>query len=117
MLVANMVVVSCNGIDDYIPAWYVSLRKLLGKNVRTNKVVVTEKFHFNRHFWDLEFKWFPFQRHYVMAIYALFSIASGLVKMSILLFYRRLSTRTVSSAYRWTLRITIASIGLSTGKT
>jgi hypothetical protein len=51
-----------------------------------------------------------------MAIYALFSIASGLIKMSILLFYRRLSTRTVSSAYRWTLRVTIASIGLSTGK-
>lgn len=46
-----------------------------------------------------------------MAIYILFSLASGLIKLSILFFYRRLSSRTVSPAFRWTMRITIFAIG------
>lgn len=46
-----------------------------------------------------------------MAIYILFSVASGLIKLSILLFYRRLSSRTVSPAFRWSMRITIFAIG------
>jgi hypothetical protein len=50
-----------------------------------------------------------------MTIYALFALASGLIKMSVLLFYKRLSSRAVSPAFRWTLRITIAIIGLYTG--
>ncbi|KAF2831694.1 hypothetical protein CC86DRAFT_274269, partial [Ophiobolus disseminans] len=75
---------------------------------------VTEKYYFNRHAWDIEFQYFPIQRHYVMAIYALFTLASGLIKMSVLLFYRRLASRAVSRAFRWTLRITIAVIGIYT---
>ncbi|KAF9701883.1 hypothetical protein EKO04_000513 [Ascochyta lentis] len=46
-----------------------------------------------------------------MAIYSLFSLTSGLVKLSILLFYRRLSSRAVSPAFRWTMRVTIFVIG------
>lgn len=61
-------------------------------------------------------KWHPIQRHFVMAIYVLFSLASGLIKMSILFFYRRLSARSVSPAFRWILRITIAIIGVYTGE-
>ncbi|KZM26421.1 hypothetical protein ST47_g2445 [Ascochyta rabiei] len=78
--------------------------------------LLTEKFYFNRHLWDIEYKYFPVQRHYVMAIYALFSLASGLIKMSVLLFYRRLGSRAVSPAFRWTLRITITIIGIYTRK-
>lgn len=52
-----------------------------------------------------------------MAIYALFTLASGLIKMSVLLFYRRLASRAVSRAFRWTLRITIAMIGIYTSET
>ncbi|KAF2025555.1 hypothetical protein EK21DRAFT_76162, partial [Setomelanomma holmii] len=69
---------------------------------------------FNRHLWDLDFKWHAIQRQFVMAIYVLFSLASGFIKMSILLFYRRLSARSVSPTFRWTLRITIAVIGVYT---
>ena len=36
--------------------------------------------------------------------------------MSVLLFYRRLASRAVSPAFRWTLRITIAVIGIYTSK-
>ncbi|KAH7371591.1 hypothetical protein BKA66DRAFT_590975 [Pyrenochaeta sp. MPI-SDFR-AT-0127] len=64
--------------------------------------------------WDIEFEYFPKQRHFVMSIYALFPLASGLIKMSVLLFYRRLSSRAVSPTFRWILRITIASIGVYT---
>jgi hypothetical protein len=46
-----------------------------------------------------------------MAIYILYSLTSGLIKLSILLFYRRLSSRAVSPAFRWTMRITIFVIG------
>lgn len=46
-----------------------------------------------------------------MAIYVLYSMASGLIKLSILLFYRRLSSRAISPAFRWTMRIAILVIG------
>lgn len=46
-----------------------------------------------------------------MAIYILYSLTSGLIKLSILLFYRRLSSRAVSPAFRWIMRITIFVIG------
>lgn len=49
-----------------------------------------------------------------MAIYSLFTLASGLIKMSVLLFYRRLSTRAVSPAFRWALRITWVTVGIYT---
>jgi hypothetical protein len=45
-----------------------------------------------------------------MAIYCIFTLASGLVKMSVLLFYRRLSTRAVSPAFRWIMRIMMVII-------
>ncbi|KAH4057468.1 hypothetical protein HBH64_059660 [Parastagonospora nodorum] len=76
--------------------------------------LVTERFMFNRHLWDIPFDIYPMQRYYVLAIYVLFSIATGLIKMSILLFYRRLSSRAVSETYRWTLRILIAIIAIHT---
>ncbi|KAL5113780.1 hypothetical protein ACEQ8H_008354 [Pleosporales sp. CAS-2024a] len=76
---------------------------------------ITEKVQFNRHMWDIELGAIhPLQRYYVMAIYILFTLSSGLIKMSVLLFYRRLSTRSVSRAFRWTLRITIGLIGMYT---
>jgi hypothetical protein len=46
-----------------------------------------------------------------MAVYALFTIASGLVKMSVLLFYRRISSRSVSPFFRWIMRIMIVVVG------
>jgi len=46
-----------------------------------------------------------------MAIYATFTLASGLVKMSVLLFYRRLSSRSVSPAFRWIMRIMMVVVG------
>jgi hypothetical protein len=46
-----------------------------------------------------------------MTIFALFTLATGLVKMSVLLFYRRLSSRSVSPAFRWIMRIMMVVVG------
>ncbi|KAF3047450.1 hypothetical protein E8E12_007053 [Didymella heteroderae] len=73
--------------------------------------LVTEVYRFDRHAWDVEYKYFPIQRKFVMAIYVLYSLTSGLIKLSILLFYRRLSSRAVSPTFRWTMRIIMFIIG------
>lgn len=46
-----------------------------------------------------------------MAIYSLFSLTSGLVKLSTFLFYHRLSSLAVSPASRWTIRIIVFVVG------
>lgn len=45
-----------------------------------------------------------------MATYCLFSLSSGLIKVSVLLFYRRLSARAVTSTSRWIIHATMFSI-------
>lgn len=49
-------------------------------------------------------------RKYVLSIECIFCVASGLLKISILLFYRRLSSRAVSNTFRYITWITIAFI-------
>lgn len=53
-------------------------------------------------------------RKYVLAQLCIFCVASGLIKISILLFYRRLSSRVVSKPFRW---VTWITIGFITGYT
>lgn len=50
------------------------------------------------------------QRKFVLAIETTFCVATGLVKISILLFYRRLSSRAVSNTFKWTTWISIGFI-------
>jgi hypothetical protein len=52
-------------------------------------------------------------RKYVLVILCIFCVASGLIKISILLFYRRLSSRVVSNRFRWATWITIGFIASS----
>jgi hypothetical protein len=75
---------------------------------------VTEEYRFNRHVWDIEPKYFPIQRKFVMANYCVFTLASGLIKLSVLLFYRRLSSRAVSPIFRWVMRIMMVIIACYT---
>jgi hypothetical protein len=49
-----------------------------------------------------------------MGIYCIFTLATGLIKLSVLLFYRRLSSRAVSPAFRWTMRIMMVVVGVYT---
>jgi hypothetical protein len=73
-----------------------------------------EKYYFNRHQWDVEFKYFPVQRKFVVAVYVLYSLASGLIKLSVILFYRRLAKGLVSPIYRWILITTFVVTATST---
>jgi hypothetical protein len=69
---------------------------------------------FARHVWDFDpikdRKKLVTSRKYILAVETIFCFASGLIKVSILLFYRRLSSRVVSKAFRWTTWISIGSI-------
>jgi hypothetical protein len=40
-------------------------------------------------------------RKYILTVECMFRVASGLIKTSVLLFYRRLSARTISATFRW----------------
>jgi hypothetical protein len=89
------------------------LGRLLEKNRETLSLIlpVSERYQFNRHVWDVEQDFFVEQRKFVLAIYCIFTLASGFVKMSVLLFYRRLSVRTVSPPFRWIMRIMMVIVG------
>jgi hypothetical protein len=69
---------------------------------------------FNRHVWDFDAikdnKKLVTARKYVLAVECIFCVTAGLIKISILLFYRRLSSRAVSKTFRWTTWITIGFI-------
>jgi hypothetical protein len=68
----------------------------------------------SQHIWDLDAfkdsKKVVNARKYILAMECIFCVASGLIKISILLFYRRLASRVVSNAFRWTTWITIGYI-------
>jgi hypothetical protein len=66
------------------------------------------------HIWDVDLTLFTIQRKLILAIEVLFVIATGLIKVSILLFYRRLGSRGVSKAFRIT---TWAAIGFTIAST
>ncbi|KAF2439559.1 hypothetical protein P171DRAFT_325707, partial [Karstenula rhodostoma CBS 690.94] len=71
---------------------------------------LTNVYGFNKHVWDVEPHIFVIERKYVLAIETTFCVASGLIKVSILLFYKRLGSRAVSKTYRWSIKLTIAFI-------
>ncbi|RMZ67605.1 integral membrane [Pyrenophora seminiperda CCB06] len=69
---------------------------------------------FDRHIWDINYlkdaDLVVLARKELLVIECLFCIASGLIKISILLFYRRLSARAVSKAFVYTTWICIGFI-------
>lgn len=69
---------------------------------------------FDQHIWDIDALGdadkLVSARKYILAVECIFCVASGLIKVSILLFYRRLSSRVVSNTFRWTTWITIGFI-------
>ncbi|KAJ4350083.1 uncharacterized protein N0V89_008704 [Didymosphaeria variabile] len=72
--------------------------------------LAADVYHFNKHVWDVQPHFYIIQRKYVMAIESTFCLASGLIKVSILLFYKRLGSRAVSNTFRWATRLTIVFI-------
>ncbi|PVI02442.1 hypothetical protein DM02DRAFT_492362, partial [Periconia macrospinosa] len=76
----------------------------------THLCTASDRFRFNRHVWDVEPHYYVKQRKLILAIETLFCIGAGLIKISILLFYRRLSSRAISNKFKWTTWFTIGFI-------
>jgi hypothetical protein len=66
------------------------------------------------HIWDVDLTLFTIQRKLILTIEILFVLATGLVKVSILLFFRRLGSRGVSKTFRV---ITWVAIGFTVAST
>jgi hypothetical protein len=58
-------------------------------------------------------RFYIIQRKFVLAIEVIFSFASALIKISILLFFRRLSVRSVSNTFKWMTWFSIGFIASS----
>jgi hypothetical protein len=59
------------------------------------------------HIWDVDLTLFVIQRKLILTIEVLFVVGTGLVKVSILLFFRRLGSRGTSKAFRITTWVAI----------
>lgn len=66
------------------------------------------------HIWDVDLTLFTVQRKLILTIEVLFVVVTGLVKVSILLFFRRLGSRGVSKTFRI---VTWAAIGFTVAST
>jgi hypothetical protein len=66
------------------------------------------------HIWDVDLTLFTIQRKLILTIEILFVLATGLIKVSILLFFRRLGSRGVSKTFRI---ITWIAIGFTIAST
>jgi hypothetical protein len=66
------------------------------------------------HIWDVDLTLFTIQRKLILTIEILFVLATGLIKVSILLFFRRLGSRGVSKTFRV---ITWVAIGFTVAST
>ncbi|OAG14375.1 hypothetical protein CC77DRAFT_918980, partial [Alternaria alternata] len=71
-------------------------------------------YHSGIHIWDVDLTLFTIQRKLILAIEMLVLLVGGLVKVSILLFFRRLGSRGVSKAFRF---VTWTAIGVQTAST
>ncbi|KAI9726795.1 MAG: hypothetical protein M1828_000651 [Chrysothrix sp. TS-e1954] len=65
---------------------------------------------FNRHVWDIPVPQLPLSRKIVFAIELQYVWATGLIKISILLFYNRLAAGILGQKFIWFVRILIAFV-------
>jgi hypothetical protein len=79
-----------------------------------NLSLAADKFHSGVHIWDVDLTLFTIQRKLILTIEILFGLATGLVKISILLFFRRLGSRGVSKTFRIITWVAISFIAAST---
>lgn len=70
-------------------------------------LIAADKYHSGVHIWDVDLTLFEVQRKLILAIEILFVLGTGLVKVSILLFFRRLGSRGTSKAFRITTWVAI----------
>ncbi|KAL7776458.1 hypothetical protein CFE70_006874 [Pyrenophora teres f. teres 0-1] len=70
----------------------------------------TEYFSINRHVWDVPITLYIPERKITFIIYLLYVVSGGLIKTSILLFYRRLDNRCITRSFRLATWVNIVAI-------
>ncbi|EDU42461.1 integral membrane protein [Pyrenophora tritici-repentis Pt-1C-BFP] len=73
-------------------------------------VALVKHLHLNRHIWDVPSSYYVPERKITFIIYLLYFISGGLIKTSILLFYRRLDNRCITRSFRLATWINIVAI-------
>ncbi|EUC48156.1 hypothetical protein COCMIDRAFT_88217 [Bipolaris oryzae ATCC 44560] len=96
------------GLDD----WIILLAMIPTIGFTVVVCLATEVYGFDRHMWDVTPNLYIPERKIVFAVYLLYIIASGLIKISILLFYRRLDARCIPSTFRIVTWISITIIAV-----
>ncbi|KAI8942174.1 hypothetical protein NX059_000262 [Plenodomus lindquistii] len=76
--------------------------------------LATQQYGYDRHMWDVHPRFYVPERKLAFAVYILYVISGGLIKTSVLLFYRRLDNRSVTRFFRYATWISIAGIQLYT---
>jgi hypothetical protein len=69
---------------------------------------------FDKHVYDLSIPEAITSRKLTLSIEFLYVIATGCTKISILFFYRRFANNTLSTGFKWAVRLSIAAVVLST---
>ncbi|KAF2417516.1 hypothetical protein EJ08DRAFT_80639 [Tothia fuscella] len=103
---ARLIIRRNAGLDDAIivAAWIPTVGLAIAE------ILASRLYGFGRHAWDLLPTEAPKTRQIVMAIEALYIISTGLTKISILLFYRRITDGAVSKPFRIAVKICIYSV-------
>ena len=78
----------------------------------SNQHTATEHYHFNRHVWDVRPELYVPERKITFTLYLLYIISGGMIKISILLFYRRLDSRSITRSFRYATWINIVGIAI-----
>ena len=103
---ARIIVRNTAGLDDAVIV--AAMLPTLGLAVAT--ALGSQRYGFDRHAWDLSPEMATSSRKVTLAIEACYIGSTGLTKISILLFYRRMSAGSVSPAFRFIVHASIASV-------
>ncbi|KAF2134719.1 integral membrane protein [Dothidotthia symphoricarpi CBS 119687] len=106
---ARAVIQRKSGLDDWV-----MLASLVPTTALLIAVGIGNQRLFNRHIWDYHSSEFIEQRKLTMANEAAYVLSSGMIKASILLFYRRMVFKAVRKAYKIIVIVSLASIVLYT---
>jgi hypothetical protein len=96
------------GLDDYLIA--LALIPIAG--LTATICFAISRLGFDRHIWDVRPDLFVPERKATFTSYLLYIVAGGLVKVSILLFYRRMNSRVVTRTFRIATWINIILIAM-----
>ncbi|KAI4637614.1 uncharacterized protein J4E88_002084 [Alternaria novae-zelandiae] len=105
---ARAVIQRNSGVDDWI--MLAAMIPTIGLTVTA--CLATERYNFNRHIWDVHPDKYVPERQVTFALYALYIVAGGMIKISILLFYRRLDSRSITKSFRIATWLNIVAIAI-----